>query len=474
MFKRLGELPVGALVKDPETTYYGKPIIWKIADKNHEGYPSNSVTLITDKIIGVKSFDAKEPKNSNSDRQDDGNNYYKHSNILQWLNSDVKDWYKPTHDADAPPASGNVDYGSPYDKEAGFLTNFSLGFKREAMPTSLKTVRHSLDGGGSENVESKFFLASITELGLGYENGIAEGSKLAIFTNDSSRKAMVTSEAYQNTSYRSDYFIPNNPWYWLLRTPDTSSSYYIRYINSGGSLSTSYAYFAYFGLRPLCNLKSKIVVSENKDSDGAYTLVWNRVPIIESTNKEDMGQQDKEFSFDYKVIEEDEGQTLRVEEYINDIKLKDFSATSGSTYTYKLERLAYQKLPNGNHKVKIVAIDSEGDVTEKVFNFSKNETKILFELEKPLEADDMVTKALITMVGSIPEKAILKVEACNNGHDKNPTWEDVTTKVVKERKIFFANKKKTAAKWGVNIRVSVERNGAEGQCQILSIGGNFE
>ena len=198
------------------------------------------------------------------------------------------------------------------------------------------------------------------------------------------------------------------------------------------------------------------------------------MPIIESTNKDNMGQQDKEFSFDYKVIEEDEGQTLKVEEYLNDTKTKTFNVTSGSTYTYKLERLAYQKLPNGNHKVKIVAIDSEGGVTEKVFNFSKNETKILFELEKPLEADGMVTKALITMVGSIPEKAILKVEACNNGHDKNPTWEDVTTKVIKERKIFFANKKKTAAKWGVNVRVSVDRNGEKGQCQILSIGGNFE
>ena len=474
MFKRLGELPVGALVKDPETTYYGKPIIWKIADKNHEGYPTNSVTLITDKIIGVKSFDAKEPSNSNSDRQKYGNNYYKHSNILQWLNSDAEDWYKSMHNVDAPPTSGNIGSGSPYDKEAGFLTNFSAGFKREAMPTSLKTVKHSLDGGGSENVTSKIFLASTTEVGLANENNIAEGSKLAIFTGDTSRKAIVTSEAYQNTSYRYEKFKPNDSWYWWLRTPYTSSSGGVRVVRSDGSLDNYNAYYGNLGLRPLCNLKSEILVSENTDSDGVYIITFNRVPIIESTNKDNMGQQDKEFSFDYKVIEEDEGQTLKVEEYLNDTKTKTFNVTSGSTYTYKLERLAYQKLPNGNHKVKIVAIDSEGGVTEKVFNFSKNETKILFELEKPLEADGMVTKALITMVGSIPEKAILKVEACNNGHDKSPTWEDVTTKVIKERKIFFANKQKTTAKWGVNVRVSVDRNGAEGQCQILSIGGNFE
>lgn len=474
MFKRLGELPVGALVKDPETTYYGKPIIWKIADKNHEGYPANSVTLITDKIIGAKSFDAKESKNGYGDRQKYGNNNYKHSNILQWLNSDAKDWYKPMHNADAPPTSENIGSGSPYDKEAGFLTNFSAGFKREAIPTSLKTVRYSLDGGGSENVESKFFLASNTEVGLGNENGIAEGSKLAIFTDDSSRKAILTDEAVKNSSYSDSDFKGGKYWYWWLRTPYTSYSFYARIVLRDGSSIWNSAYYGRDGLRPLCNLKSGILVSENKDSDGAYVITWNRVPIIEYTNKEDMGQQDKEFSFDYKVIEEDEGQTLRVEEYINDIKLKDFSAKSGSTYTYNLERLTYQKLPNGNHKVKIVAIDSEGGVTEKVFNFSKNETKILFELEQPFEADDMVTKALITMVRSIPEKSKLRVEACNNGHDKNPTWEDVTTKVIKERKIFFANKQKTADKWGVNIRVSVDRNGEKGQCQILSIGGNFE
>lgn len=474
MFKRLGELPVGSLVKDPETTYYGKPIIWKIADKNHEGYPANSVTLITDKIIGAKSFDAKESKNSDSNRRDYGNNYYKHSNILQWLNSDAKDWYKPMHSNDAPPTSGNIGSGSPYDKETGFLTNFSSGFKREAMPTSLKTVRYSLDGGGSENIESKFFLASITEVGLANENSIAEGSKLALFTDDASRKAILTNEAVKNSSYSSSGFSGGSSWYWWLRTPNASSSSSVRVVFSDGSLYGYYARSANYGLRPLCNLKSGILVSAKKDSDGAYILVWNRVPIIESTNKDNMGIQDKEFSFDYKVIEEDEGQTLRVEEYINDTKIKDFSANSGSTYTYKLERLTYQKLPNGNHKVKIVAIDSEGGVTEKIFNFSKNETKILFELEKPLEADGMVTKALITTVGSIPEKAILKVEACNNGHDKNPTWEDVTTKVIKERKIFFANKQKTAEKWGVNIRVSVDRNGEKGQCQILSIGGNFE
>ena len=50
MAKSLSSLAVGALVKDTGTLYNGKPIIWKIADKNHAGFPANSVTLITERI----------------------------------------------------------------------------------------------------------------------------------------------------------------------------------------------------------------------------------------------------------------------------------------------------------------------------------------------------------------------------------------------------------------------------------------
>lgn len=275
MLKRLSDLPIGALVKDVDTRYNGRPIIWKIADKNHNGYPSNSVTLITDKIISIKAFDGKESKNSNSDRSSYGNNYYKYSNLLQWLNSDKNSWYTAQHGADAPPTSGNTTY-NPYDSEPGFLYNFSKNFKESMLETSLKTVRHSLDGGASENVASKMFLASSTEVGLANENGIAEGSKFPIFDGDSSRKAYPTQEAVNKSNYTS-VNTSNSHWWWL-RTPYTSGSYYVRYVRSDGSLSWNFAYFGYDGVRPLCNLQSGILVSNDTDSDGAYTIEWNTPP----------------------------------------------------------------------------------------------------------------------------------------------------------------------------------------------------
>lgn len=150
MAQKISNLPVGAKVKDNLSKYNGKPVIWKIADKNHSGYPSNTVTLISDKILSIKAFDGREPRNNDSNRQSNGNNYYKYSNLLQWLNSGSSNWYSAQHGADAPPNSSNV-YSSwnPYDSEPGFLYNFSSDFKNAMVSTSLKTARHSLDGGGS-------------------------------------------------------------------------------------------------------------------------------------------------------------------------------------------------------------------------------------------------------------------------------------------------------------------------------------
>ncbi len=55
MSKALGSLTVGAKIEVPVLSAYqsrfGSKIVFKIADKNHSGYPSNSVTLITEKII---------------------------------------------------------------------------------------------------------------------------------------------------------------------------------------------------------------------------------------------------------------------------------------------------------------------------------------------------------------------------------------------------------------------------------------
>ena len=113
MSKAISSLAVGDKIEVPVLSAYqsrfGAKIIFKVADKNHSGYPSNSVTLITEKIIQLMCSDAKEASNSNSDRRSYGNNRHIHSNILQWLNSNATagNWYSPKHSADAPPTNAN-------------------------------------------------------------------------------------------------------------------------------------------------------------------------------------------------------------------------------------------------------------------------------------------------------------------------------------------------------------------------------
>lgn len=403
---KLSDLPIGAKVKELNTKYNGNVITWIIADKNHIGYPTNTVTLISEKVLLDRRFD-------------DSTSTYRDSELRRWINNNN-----------------------------GLMRDFSSDFKNSIVSTSVNTE--------PGNVTDKIFLASRAEVII--KDSAREGYKFPIFTDSNSRIGK-------------DFNNDNRSWW--TRTAFNSASRNVQFVTRDGNFyfinpnSTS-------GIRPVCNLKSDVYISDNADPNGIYNITWNRPPTIESATSSNMGLKTKEFSFTYKVADEDTGQVITVEEYMDNVRTKRFTAQSGSTYTFSLSRPAYQKILNGNHSIKIVVSDDKGGVAEKVFNFSKNETKILVTLDTPLAADAMVTKALINVLGSIPSKAIFKVEACNNAYDANPTWEDCTEKVLNSRKIFFRNNTKTASKWGFNVRVSLDRNGAAGECYISSIGGNFE
>lgn len=286
MSKTLGSLSVGAKIEVPVLSAYqsrfGSKIVFKIADKNHSGYPSNSVTLITEKIIQNMASDAKEPSNSNNDRKNYGNNRHIYSNLLQWLNSNATAgaWYSAKHSADQAPTTKNthVTY-NPYTSWAGFLAMLDPKFVAELMETTLTVVKSSTDGGSYETFKAKMFLASTTEVGLANENNIAEGSLLALFSNDASRVAYPTAQCVNNADgYTNSSFSTSKGWYWWLRTPNSSYANGVRSVYSDGPLFNYYAYVGNVGVRPLCNLKSSILVSDSPNSDGNYTVIYNSAP----------------------------------------------------------------------------------------------------------------------------------------------------------------------------------------------------
>ena len=284
--KYLGELPVGATIEVPVKAdwqvRFGERIVWRVADKNHEGYPEGSVTLITDKIIQLMCVDAKEDSNSNADRRNYGNNRYNHSNIHQWLNSNAEagQWYSPQHQYDAPPTNANVlDNNNEYDQWAGFLAMMDGGFTDALMDTTLIVAKATYDGGGGEQCEAKIFLPSATEMGQTVY--IAEGTKLALFSDDASRIAYLTSHAFRNSEYKGDNLTEANGWYWWLRSPcvernGVNSTYYI---GTGGALVVNFAYSGKSGIRPLCNLPGDTRLDLTPDADGAYPLVCKRTNL---------------------------------------------------------------------------------------------------------------------------------------------------------------------------------------------------
>ena len=182
MSQKLSNLPTGAKVKFGKfqvNTETAQSIIWTIVAKNHSGYPTNAITLHAAEILDLRCFDAKEPSNSNSDRQNYGNNRYSLSNLDQWLNKNAaaNAWYSATHTADQSPNSSSVVYANTqYANRPGFLNGFTTDEINAILSTTIRVVKPSVDGGSYEDIQRKVFLPSTTEVGLSNENSIAEGS----------------------------------------------------------------------------------------------------------------------------------------------------------------------------------------------------------------------------------------------------------------------------------------------------------
>jgi hypothetical protein len=271
MAQPISNLSVGAIVKSVNTKYNNSVIRFVIGHKT-----ADRVKLITEKIITLKCFDAREASNPNSARRDYGNNRYSQSNIDQWLNSAAGAWYSARHTYDAPPNNANVwsNYNE-YDAEAGFLANFEEAFRNAILDTTIRVVKPSVDGGGYEDITRKVYLLSNTEVGLSNESGVAEGSKWDLFSDSSSRQAYPTAEAVSRSEYTSSNLNTSSPWSWWLRTPNAGSSNNARFVSTGGALSNNRAYYGTGGVRPALELPLTVMVSDDPDTDGAYIMQFD-------------------------------------------------------------------------------------------------------------------------------------------------------------------------------------------------------
>ena len=509
-----------------------------------------------------------EPANGNSDRRNYGNNRYIYSNLRQWLNSDAAAgrWYTAQHSADQAPDSSHVWSGyNAYNTIAGFLNGFTANERAALLATTITVGKSSTDGGGTETCVDKVFPLSCTEVNLSGDHVC--GSKLAIFSDNSSRIATVSASAAANSNYDVD---ANQAWYYWLRDAYAGSALDARLVRFDGALYGSDAYDGYLGLRPACNLSSDLLVSDTTDSDGCYTIVYNQPPTAPGTitvpseviggenlsiswgqstdpdgnlagykleRKVDDGTWAQIYSgssrsytdsitygwtsvqyrvkaydtagaesayttsavrtvtnnrppvisgsdtdlgsftttppsYEYTVTDAD-GHQVTVVEKLDTTTLRTYTATLGDTNELEITADQWLKLLNGDHTLTITATDAKNESTVRTLSFDKAMHSVEFEQTVAMAADDMPTKALVNIQGSFPTGSTLQVWICNNGNDAEPTWEDITTKALTSQKHFFTNQTKTAASWGVKIKVKLLRGSAEGDCYIQSVGGNF-
>lgn len=268
-------------MKSVNTKYNGAVIRFKVGRQ-----ASDRVGLVTERIISLKCFDAKEPSNSNSDRRNYGNNRAAVANLLQWLNSaaGAGQWYSAQHSADAPPNNANVwsNYNE-YEAEAGFLNGFEQDFRDALLNDTITVAKSSTDGGGSEQITRKVRLLTRTEVFGDTENGTAEGTQWPIFTDNNSRLAYPTAEAVSKSEYKTSSLSSSQPWWWWLLTPYAGSANYVRDVYSDGSLDYGNAWRGYGGVRPALFLAPDTLVSDSTDTDGAYIIQWNQPPTTPSS-----------------------------------------------------------------------------------------------------------------------------------------------------------------------------------------------
>ena len=374
MAKLLSSLPSGSKVKDTLTTYNGKPIVFTVMEHNHAGDPDNSTALITEKIITLKCFDTIEAGNSDPNRKRYGNNRYLYSNLRQWLNSDkaAGAWYSAQHSADTSPTNANAwcNYNE-YDQEKGFLSNFSTQLKKQLLTVTKRTAKNNVtDGGSYEDVAQKIFLLSNTEVGLANENNIVEGSVYDYFKTASNRIAYPTAEAVSKSEYTNTSLSASQPWWWWLRTPDTSNSYRARHVNVDRSLSGGNVCEGYYGVRPACVVSSSILVSDAADTDGAYTIIRNAPPVIE-TDSDNSGDKNAPFNLNYTITDTDNDEVTAKVSLDGEVLQTLDTVVLGHAYKVSISGTKLNALSAGEHTFTIWAQDSNGNETTKTVGFTK-------------------------------------------------------------------------------------------------------
>jgi hypothetical protein len=222
-------------------TFDGQPVVWDVIGIDHDKPtdPSftHSLTIQSRDILLTAQFDAPEPDNPNSDRQQYGNNRYIHSAIRQWLNSaETTFTWQPQHQYDAAPTGAL--YNGP-----GFLKLLDPDLVAVLGAVDKQVARNTVtDGGGQDLFSDKVFLLSRVEVyggGEGTTSGEAPYLYYESMAPSPTNGALDGRIKYLGASARN----------WWLRSPHPGSAYHPRRVGTDGNVN-SYTALSSAGAAP--------------------------------------------------------------------------------------------------------------------------------------------------------------------------------------------------------------------------------
>lgn len=215
------------------TEFNGAPSVWVVIGIDHDKPTdprfTHSLTIQSHDCLLTAQFDAPEPDNPDSGRQQFGNNRYLHSAIRQWLNSaETTFTWQPQHQYDAAPT------GAPYNGP-GFLKLLDPELVAVLGAVDKQVARNTvIDGGGQDLFSDKVFLLSRVEV---YGGAEGETGGEAPYPYYESMAPSPTTDAldgrikYLGASARN----------WWLRSPGTGFARSVRSVHTSGSITTNSA-----------------------------------------------------------------------------------------------------------------------------------------------------------------------------------------------------------------------------------------
>ena len=201
------------------------------------------------------------------------------------------------------------------------------------------------------------------------------------------------------------------------------------------------------------------------------TVENNTPPVITCALSGSLGTVSEGFSVPYSVSDAD-GDAVTVTEAVGGLVKRTFSAARNVEHTFDVSGEYFMQILNGPQTLTITAADARGKSAAHSLTFTKAVHALRITLAEPFDADDLVTKTVMSILGGIPVDAEYQVLVTNNAYDEEPIWEDMTVAVKTGRNYIFTNEQAANAN-GFNFIVTARRGGNVGG-YISQIGGAFE